>query len=71
MVLYKVKTRSFSAYVLSENMDGAVEKMIKWLNENNYGFFSDREVTEVDVIADSEVRYLPDHITTYKEKLFL
>jgi len=39
------------AYVISESMDEAYGKVKKYLDEKNWGFFPDRELRSVELIA--------------------
>lgn len=59
MNLYKVKTKAFSAYALSDSMDKAYLMVKGWMDERNYGFFSDRELESVELVATSEFNTLP------------
>lgn len=72
MKLYKVYTKKFSAFVVAKDLNSAWNKFNDWLNAGSgYGFSSDRELKNIEELADSEVRNLPDNITNFKEKLFL
>lgn len=54
MNLYKVKTKAFSAYALSDSMDEAYLMVKGWMDERDYGFFIDRELESVELVATSE-----------------
>lgn len=42
-----------SSYVIAENSDEAYKKVRKFLDENELGFYKDRELDKVELIADS------------------
>lgn len=72
MKLYRVNSKKFSAYVVAEDLNTAWDKFSTWLNKGaGYGSLSDREFRSIEEIADTKVNVLPDHITTYKDKLFV
>lgn len=41
------------SYVIAENTDEAYKKVRKFLDENNIGFTKDRELHNIELIADS------------------
>ena len=59
MNLYKVKTKAFSAYVLSDSMDEAYLMVKNWISEKNYGFIGDGDLVSVELLATSEFNSLP------------
>ncbi len=53
MYLYLVKTRAFRAYVTAENTDKAYKIFREVLDGRNYGSYSDRELSSVEVVANT------------------
>lgn len=61
--LYKVTLRGLTynstgvahspSYVIAENSDEAYQKVRKFLNDNDLGYSRDRELHQVELIADS------------------
>ena len=51
MNLYLCNTRKFTHYVLAEHPTAAKEKLERLLKIADYGFYDDREVTEIKLIA--------------------
>lgn len=51
MNLYYVQTRKFQHYVLAEHPTQAQEKLEELLKVADYGFYDDRKVTEIKLIA--------------------
>lgn len=41
------------SYVIAENTDEAYNKVRKFLDEKDLGFFKDRELDKIELIADS------------------
>lgn len=54
MKLYLVRTRSLESYVLAENAKVAEDTFTNWLNKENYGYTTDREVMCIEVIASTD-----------------
>ena len=53
MKLYRVSTKSFSAYVVAKNPLTAENKFKMWLDSEDYGYSSQRVVTNIELIADT------------------
>lgn len=53
MQLYLVKTRAFRAYVTAENTDKAYKMFREVLDKRDYGYYWDRELVSVEVVADT------------------
>ena len=71
MKLYRVNTKKFSAFVVAKDLNSAWSQFSDWLNAGTgYGFSSDRELRDIEELADSEVRNLPDNITFLKRNFF-
>jgi hypothetical protein len=51
MNLYYVKTRKYSHYVLAEHPTQAQEKLEELLRIADHGFYDDRKVIEIKLIA--------------------
>lgn len=71
MKLYKVYTKSFHAYVISNDLNEAWEKFSKFLEDQHYGYSGDREFRQIELVADSSIHCLPDNITSFTERLFV
>ena len=56
MKLYLVYTKSFKAYVVAENPLKAENEFKMWLDSEDYGYSSDRVVTEIKLIADTNCK---------------
>ena len=54
MKLYRVHTKRCSVYVLAYSATEAEGMLISYLDKNDYGYSSDRVVTQIDVVADSD-----------------
>jgi len=62
MRLFRVNLRGFggfttgvnyqSSYVIAENPDEAYQKVRRWLDKKDYGFYKDRELASVELLAD-------------------
>ena len=50
--LYLVTTRGFRCYVVAEDTEVAWAKFEEWLRMKDYGYFWNRELVSVEVIAD-------------------
>ena len=51
--LYLVKTRGFRAYVIANSTDKAIIKFKQWLDENDYGYYWDRDFQSIELIASN------------------
>ena len=61
MKLYLVHTKSFTAYVAAKNPNDAEREFKQWLDSEDYGYSSDRVVTKIELLADTESR--PNSVT--------
>lgn len=53
LYLYLVRTISFRAYVVAPDTEIAFRKFQKWLEENDYGYFWDRNLASIEVVAET------------------
>jgi len=53
MKLYRVSTKSFTAYVVARNPLAAENEFKGWLDSEDYGYSVDRIVTKIELIADT------------------
>lgn len=53
MKLYGLKTGLGYYYVVAEHPTEAVDKFTNLMNESDYGYRSNRTVSQIDVIAES------------------
>lgn len=53
MKLYRVSTKSFTAYVIAKNPLTAENEFKGWLDSEDYGYSGDRVVTKIELIADT------------------
>lgn len=54
MKLYSVHTKAFSAYVAAKNPNDAQREFKMWLDSEDYGYLSERVVTKIELLADTE-----------------
>ena len=54
--LYRVYTKSFTAYVVATNPHEAEKEFKGWLDSEDYGYSSDRVVTEIKLMADTNCK---------------
>jgi hypothetical protein len=59
MNLYRVTCKGMRsshacAYVISDNAQDAYNKLLSFLNKEDLGFFSDRALDKIELIADDE-----------------
>lgn len=52
MILWKVETIRFGAYVLADTPDRAIKAFEDWLESNAYGYSKARRVIKVEKIAE-------------------
>lgn len=57
MKLYKVSTKSFTAYVVAKNPLIAENTFVNWLDSEDYGYSSDRVVTLNNLDMKLNVKY--------------
>ena len=53
MKLYRVATKSFTAYVVAKNPLSAENEFKMWLDSEDYGYSSDRVITRIELLADT------------------
>lgn len=68
MKLYKVETEKFTAYVVADNVLNAQKEFEQWLESKNYGYFGDREVLRIQVLADTNSK---PNVSLYSTELLL
>ena len=56
MKLYEVHTKSFKAYVVAKDATAAEKEFTGWLDSEDYGFSSERVVTDIRLIADTNCK---------------
>lgn len=61
MKLYKVHTKSFSAYVVAKNPLEAEKEFKEWLDSENYGYTSERVILQIELLAETE--NIPSSVT--------
>ena len=61
MKLYKVHTKSFSAYVVAKNPLEAEKEFKEWLDSEDYGYTSERVILQIELLAETGNR--PDSVT--------
>jgi hypothetical protein len=54
MKLYRVYTKSFEAYVVADKPNDAEREFKEWLNSQDYGYSSERVITKIELLADTE-----------------
>ena len=55
MKLYRVHTKRCSVYVLAGSATEAECRLTNYLDKGDYGYSSDRIVTQIDVVADTDM----------------
>lgn len=53
MKLYRLSTKSFTAYVVAKNPLIAETEFKGWLDSEDYGYSGERVVTKIELIADT------------------
>ena len=53
MKLYKVETKTLSSYVVAKNPLEAEKEFNEWLDSNDYGYYSERVVLRIELLADT------------------
>ena len=66
MNLYLVETKIILAYVVAKDWSEAADTVVKWLNEYDYGFHSERFVRNISLVAP-----LPQEPVGQKVMLFV
>ena len=61
MKLYKVHTKSFSAYVVARNPLEAEKEFKEWLDSEDYGYTSERVILQIELLAETGGR--PNSVT--------
>lgn len=70
MNLYLVSTPTIESYVVAKNTEDARLALEGWLRINDYGYFKDREVINVRLIAKEGVNP-KDNVVYYIDKLII
>lgn len=55
--LFLVSTKKFESYVVAKTMDEAYSVFKEWLDQQDYGFYEDRELSSVTLIATDDTCY--------------
>jgi len=61
MKLYRVSTKSFSAYVVAKNPLEAEKEFKEWLDSEDYGYTSERVILQIELLAETGSR--PNSVT--------
>lgn len=62
--LYRLTNKLGKFYVVAKSSDIAIDTLVNSMSKSDYGFYKDREVTNIEILAN-EVTCFPDNIPNF------